>query len=129
MDNIRPIKTEDDYNWALAEVTQYFDNQPEPGTPDADRFDVLSDLIEAYEDRHWPIEAPDPVQAIAEILATRGLKQSDLADVIGSRSRASEVLRYRRPLTLGMIQNISGKLHISADILIRPYHLDDKKRA
>lgn len=129
MDNIRPIRTEDDYDWALAEVTRYFENQPEPGTPDADRFDLLADLIEAWEDKHWPIDAPDPVQAISQTLAMRGLKQSDLANMLGSRPRASEVLNRQRPLTLAMIQKISAKLNISADILIQPYHLDEKKRA
>jgi HTH-type transcriptional regulator/antitoxin HigA len=60
MENIRPIRTEEDYNWALAEITQYFDNQPEVGSADGDRFDVLATLIEAYENEHYPFSIPDP---------------------------------------------------------------------
>ena len=62
--DIRPIRTEADYDWALVEIARYFDNEPLPGTPDADRFDVLADLITAYEARTWPVEAPDPVEAM-----------------------------------------------------------------
>lgn len=101
MRDIRPIRCEADCDWALAGVTRYFEDQPEPGTPDADRFDVLSTLIEAHEDRHWPIEAPDPVDAIRLALKERGLPQADLAAILGSKSRASETID-RRPLTLDM---------------------------
>ena len=124
MENIRPIRTEEDYDWALDDVTHYFENQPEPGTPDADRFDVLSELIGAYEDRHWPIEAPDPVEAISETIKSRGLKQADLAIVLGSKSRASESLSRKRSLNLSMIQKLWVTYKIPPTVLIQPYHLE-----
>jgi HTH-type transcriptional regulator/antitoxin HigA len=107
MDDIRPIRTEADYEWALAEIARYFDDQPEPGSPEADRFDVLATLIEAYENRHYPISTPDPVAAIAGHMEMRGLDQSDLAKVLGSRSRASEVLNRKRHLTLDMVHRLN----------------------
>ncbi|MCB1384791.1 MAG: helix-turn-helix domain-containing protein [Nitratireductor sp.] len=123
MDNIRPIRTEADYDWALAEIERYFDWQPEQGTPEADRFDVLACLIEAYEARYWAIEAPDPIDAIRQVLELRGEKQSRLAEILGSRSRASEIMNRRRPLTLANIQKIASQLPIPAEVLIQPYHV------
>jgi len=123
MENIRPIKTEADYEWALAEVTQYFDNQPEIDSVEADRFDVLSTLLEAYESKHFPISAPTPIEAIAAYMEMHGLNQSALAGVIGSRSRASEILNYRRALTMDMAYRINREWHIPAEILLQPYHL------
>lgn len=123
MENIRPIKTEADYNWALKEIEAYFNNQPKPDTLEADRFDVLASLIEVYEDKHWVITPPDPVDAIRFVLEINGEKQARLAEIIGSPSRASEVMNRHRPLTLAMIQKISAELHVPADILIQPYHL------
>jgi HTH-type transcriptional regulator/antitoxin HigA len=128
MKNIRPIKTEDDYAWALAEITAYFDNQPEVGSPDGDRFDVLATLIEAYEDRHYPISAPDPVSTIAAHMEMAGLKQEDLAEVFGSRSRASEVLHRKRALTLDMIYRLHKQWNIPAEILVQPYHLSGEMK-
>lgn len=122
--DIRPIRTEADYVWALAEITRYFDNQPAPGTPEGDRFDVLADLVEAYENRHYPIEAPDSIEAVRFVMQQSGRTQSDLAALLGSRSRASETLNRKRPLTLEMIQKISREWHIPADILVAPYRLD-----
>lgn len=121
--DIRPIKTEDDYNWAIAEITKYFENEPEVGSPEGDRFDVLATLIEAYEDKHYPIKAPDPVEAIAAHMEMAGLKQSTLAEVFGSRSRASEVLSRKRPLTMDMAYKLNREWHIPAEVLIQPYHL------
>lgn len=131
MKNIRPIKTEDDYNWAIAEITHYFDNQPEPGTPDGDRFDVLATLIEAYEDEHYPIVAPDPVATIIAHMEMSGLTQKALAEVFGSAPRASEVISRKRALTMDMVYKLVQQWHIPADILIQPYHLanDDVGRA
>ncbi len=129
MENIRPIRTEEDYEWAMAEVTHYFENQPEPGTPDGDRFDLLSDLIEAYEDKHWPIDKPDPIEAISAVLQLKNLDQSYLAEILGSRSRASEILNRKRPLNIAMVQKITEKLPLSADILVQPYHLATEKPA
>lgn len=121
--DIRPIRNEADYDWALKEIEQYFDNQPEPGTPRADRFDVLATLIAAYEDREWSIAAPDPVDMIASVMEQRGLTQADLAKLIGSRSRASEILNRKRPLTMDMAYKLHEAWHIPAEALIKPYHL------
>lgn len=122
--DIRPIRTEEDYDWALVEIEQYFVNIPEQGTPEADRFDVLAELIEAYESKNWPIEPADPVETIRYRMEILGFGQSDLAQLIGSRSRASEILHRKRPLTLSMIQRLHEEWGIPADALIAPYHLD-----
>lgn len=116
--DVRPIKTEADYQWALAEVERYFDSQPEPGTPDGDRFEVLADLVEAYESRTWPIAPTTPVQTLRTFMEMRQLQQSDLAAVLGSKSRASEILSGERRLSLDMIRRISASWHIPADALI-----------
>jgi len=124
MKNIRAIRTEADYDWALAEIEQYFLKEPEPGTRAAERFDVLADLIEAYEAKHWPIEPADPIEAIRYKMEVAGLKQSDLADLLGSVSRASEILNRKRALTIDMVFKISRQWHIPADSLVIPYHLE-----
>jgi HTH-type transcriptional regulator / antitoxin HigA len=124
MKNIRPLRTDEDYEWALAEIERYFDKEPDPGTPEGDRFDVLAALIADYEAKHWPVEAPDPIAAIRYVMEARSLTQSDLADVIGSSSRASEVLRRKRPLTMKMAHQIHEAWRIPAEVLIRPYHTE-----
>ena len=124
MHNIRPIRTEADYEWALAEIAPYFDAIPEQGSAEADRFDVLADLIAAYEAKHHAIEPFSPVELIAGFMEETGLQQSDLARVVGSASRASEFLNCKRPLTLSAIQKIHEAWHLPADVLIQPYHLD-----
>jgi HTH-type transcriptional regulator/antitoxin HigA len=124
MKNIRAIRNEADYDWALAEIESYFKKEPAAGTPDADRFDVLAALIEAYEAKHWPIEPADPIEAIKFKMEMSGLKQSDLATLIGSASRASEILNRKRPLTTEMIFKISQGWQIPAESLIRPYHIE-----
>jgi HTH-type transcriptional regulator/antitoxin HigA len=124
MDNIRPIRTEADYAWAIAEITRYFDNEPEVGSPDGDRFDVLATLIEAYEDRHYPISAPDPVETIVAHMEMAGLTQGALAELLGSRSRASEILHRKRPLTMDMAYRLHTEWHIPAEALLQPYQLE-----
>jgi HTH-type transcriptional regulator/antitoxin HigA len=126
MENIRPIRTEEDYDWALAEITRYFETQPEMGSPEADRFDVLATLIEDYEDKHYPIVAPDPVSAIQAHMQMADLKQTALAEILGSRSRASEVLSRKRALTLDMVHKINRAWKIPAEILVQPYHLSTR---
>lgn len=126
MMDIRPIRTEDDYDWALEEIEAYFVAPPPAQSKEADRFDVLANLIEAYEAKHWPIEPTDPVDAITYSMSLKGLTQSDLARVIGSASRASEILRKKRPLTLPMIQKLNREWHIPADALIAPYPLETR---
>lgn len=129
MENIRPIKTEADYDWAIAEITKYFENEPEVGSANGDRFDVLATLIEAYEDKHYPIEAPDPVEAIRSHMELFNLSRKALADVIGSSPRATEVLSRKRALTMDMVFKLNREWHIPAEVLVRPYHLaKDKER-
>jgi HTH-type transcriptional regulator/antitoxin HigA len=123
MENIRPIRTEEDYDWAIAEVGAYFEEEPVPGTPDGDRFQVLLDLIAAYEDRHYPISAPDPVTLIDEYLRATGKKQAALAAIIGSKSRASEILHRKRRLSIEHVHAITEAWPLPAEALVRPYHL------
>lgn len=124
MKNIRAIRTEADYDWALGEIEKYFLKEPEPGTSAAERFDVLAALIEAYEAKRWPIEPADPIDAICYRMEVSGLKQSDLAELLGSASRASEILNRKRALTTEMIHKISQQWSIPAESLVRPYRLE-----
>ena len=117
---IKPIKTEADYEAALKEIERLFD--AEPGTPESDRLEVLTTLVEAYEDEHYAIPAPDPVEAILYYMESRGLKRADLEPYIGSRARVSEILNRKRPLTLAMIQRLN-QLGIPAEALIQPYNI------
>jgi HTH-type transcriptional regulator / antitoxin HigA len=124
MKNIRAIRTEADYDWALAEIEQYFHSEPDLGNPAADRFDVLATLIEAYEAKHWPIEPADPIEAIRYKMEVSGLKEADLADLLGSASRASEILNRKRALTIDMVFKISRQWRIPAESLVCPYHIE-----
>ena len=116
---IHPIKTEADYRRALAEAERLWD--ADPGTPDGDYVDVLSTLIEAYEARHYPIPAPDPIAAIEFMIEQKGLTRRDLEPAIGSRGRVSEVLNRKRPLTLPMVRSLNALLQIPTDVLVQPY--------
>lgn len=129
MKNMKLLKSEADYREALAEVETYFDTLPAPGSPEADRFDLLTMLIEAYENQHWPLDTLDPIEFLEGFMENRGYSRTDLANVLGSRSRASEIMLRRRPLTLPMIQNLVEKWRIPADALIAPYPLADKVAA
>ncbi|TBN09209.1 type II toxin-antitoxin system HigA family antitoxin [Agrobacterium cavarae] len=128
MDNIRAIRNNDDLAWAIAEVSPYFDNPPERGTPEGERFDILAALIEAYEDKHYPIDAPEPVELIRSHMEMTGRTQSDLGALFGSRSRASEVLNKKRALTVDMIYKLHKEWGIPADCLVKPYHLATQQR-
>jgi HTH-type transcriptional regulator / antitoxin HigA len=125
---VQPIRNEADYDTALKEIAVYFEREPERGSSDADRFDVLAALIKAYEDEHWPIEAAHPLAAIRYIMEMRGYTQADLAKILGSRSRASEVLNRKRHLTLEMAWALNRKWGIPAESLIRPYRLRTERR-
>jgi HTH-type transcriptional regulator / antitoxin HigA len=117
--DIRPIRTKADHRWALKEVERLWD--AEPGTPDGDRVDVLVTLIEAYEERHFPIAPPDPIAAIEFMLEQKGLTRRELEPAIGGRGRVSEVLNRKRPLTLPMVRALSALLDIPAGILAQSY--------
>lgn len=117
---IRPIRTEDDYKAALREVSAYFDNEPSPGSTEGDRFEVLLTLVEAYETKHYPIDLPDPVEAIKFRMEQAGLTPKDLVPSIGRLNRVYEILNRKRPLTLHMIWNLHEKLGIPAESLIQP---------
>lgn len=116
--NIHPIHTESDYKAALQELSAYFDNEPEPGTEDGDRFEILATLVEAYETRHFPIEAPDPIEAIRFRMEQAGLTVKDLVPSIGQPNRVYEVLNGKRGLTLDMIRKLHRNLGIPAESLI-----------
>lgn len=118
--DIRPIHTEADYKATLREVSAYFDNEPEPGTPDGDRFEVLLTLVDAYEAKHYPIDLPDPVEAIRFRMEQSGLTAKDLVPAIGRLNRVYEVLGRKRPLTLKMIWRLHENFGIPAESLIRP---------
>ena len=117
---IRPIHTDADYRAVLREVSAYFENEPEPGSPEGDRFEVLVTLLEAYEAKHFPIDLPDPVEAIKFRMEQAGLAPKDLVPVIGRLNRVYEILNRKRPLTLNMIWNLHKKLGIPAESLIQP---------
>ena len=118
-DAIRPIRTKADHRWALKEVDRLWNANP--GTPDGDRVEILVTLIEAYEDEHFPIEAPDPISAIEFMLKQKGLSRRDLEPAIGSRGRVSEVMTRKRPLTLPMVRALNKLLGIPTEVLAQPY--------
>ncbi len=124
----RPIRTEAEYKAALAEIEPYFAREPEEGSADADRFDLLTVLIEAYEERHHPIGPPHPIEMIRHRMRTAGYTQADLGELLGSRARASEVLAKKRRLTLPMIWKLSQRWKIPAEALVAPYRLAGETR-
>lgn len=114
---IKPIRSEIDYQAALKEIERLIESQP--GTPEGDRMDVLVTLVEAYEARHFPIPEPDdPVQVLEYYMESRGLTRSDLIAYLGSKERVSEVLNRKRGLSLQMIQRLHAGLGIPADLLV-----------
>ncbi len=116
---IKPIKDDVDYQAALTEIEILFDAAPD--TPEGDRLEVLTTLVEAYEERHYSIPAPDPIEAILYHMESRGLTRRDLESYIGTRARVSEILNRKRPLTMEMIRNLHKGLGIPAEVLIQPY--------
>lgn len=118
---IKPIKTETDYEAALAEINTLL--EAVPGTPETDRLEVLSLLVEAWEDVHYPIEAPDPVEAILFYMEQNDLTRKDLEPFIGDRARVADVLNRKRPLSLSMIRRLHAGLGIPAEVLIKEYRL------
>jgi HTH-type transcriptional regulator / antitoxin HigA len=118
MSELRPIRTEADYEAALAEVERLWGASS--GTADGDRLDILATLIDAYESARFPMDPPDPIDAIMFRMEQQGLSRKDLEGLIGTRTRVAEVLNRRRSLSINMIRRLHEQLGISAEVLIRP---------
>ena len=118
---LQPIRTKSDYAAALREAERLWD-APEK-SPEAEQLEVLALLIEDYERRHFPIDSPDPIDFLLNVMEWRGLSRKDLEPYIGSRARVAEVLNRVRPLTLEMIRRLASGLKLPADVLIRGYEL------
>ena len=118
---IKPIKTEKDYQVTLSKLDELFDAPI--GTKNSDYADILALLVDDYEKKMFPIEAPDPIEAIKIRMEEMQLRQKDLASVIGGSNRVSEVLNKKRKLTVEMIRSLTTKLNLSANILIKDYQL------
>jgi HTH-type transcriptional regulator/antitoxin HigA len=125
---IRPIKTEEDYEWALKEVEKLW-GAPE-GSPEEDRLDVLATLVSAYEEKHYPMAPPDPIDAIKFRMEQMGLTRTDLVPLFGSRHKVSEVLNRRRRLSMSMIRKVHLELRVPPEILIQetPLHVPRSSR-
>ncbi len=119
--DIKPIKTEADYNEALKRLEVIFD--AELDTPESDELEILGLMVDDYENKHYPIDAPDPIEAIKIRMEELGLKQVDLINEIGGKSRVSEILNRKRRLTVDMIRRLANKLNLSASLLIKDYNL------
>ncbi|HUO00264.1 MAG TPA: XRE family transcriptional regulator [Bradyrhizobium sp.] len=120
--DVRPLHNERDYDWAINEVTRYFDDQPSSGTPDGDRFEILTALIHAYEEKHFEMPHADPIEVLNFAIESMGRSQAELGNLIG-RNRASEILNRIRPLTLDMIRDISAEWKIPIELLTPKYDL------
>jgi HTH-type transcriptional regulator/antitoxin HigA len=118
MKSLKPIRTEADYEAALAELERLWGARA--GTPEGDCRDILATLIDAYENEHYPMDPPDPIEAIKFRMEQQGLTRKDLEGILGSRTRVAEVLNRRRGLSINMIRLLHEKLGISAEVLIRP---------
>jgi HTH-type transcriptional regulator / antitoxin HigA len=116
-DEVKPIRTKADYKRAMADVERLWGARI--GTPDGDRLDVLATLIDAYESEHFPMDPPDPIEAIKFRMESQGLTRKDLEPMIGTRTRVAEVLNRKRNLSIEMIRRLHDRLGISAEVLIR----------
>jgi HTH-type transcriptional regulator / antitoxin HigA len=116
---IKPLKTKKDFNLALARLNKIFDAKP--GSPEGDELEILGILIEKYESVHYPIDFPDPIEAIKFRMEQLGLNQTDLANVIGFKSRVSEIMSKKRKLSLDMIRKLSSSLSIPTEVLMKEY--------
>ena len=125
--NIKLIKNDKDYQKALKRLEEIFDSKR--GTPESDEADVLGLMIDEYENKHFPIGAPDPIEAIKIRMEELNLRQSDLAEALGGKNRVSEVLNRKRRLTLEMIRKLTKKLNLSPGLLIQDYQLTGEKIA
>lgn len=118
MKDLKPIRTEADYEATLAEIERLWGARV--GTPEGDRLDILATLVDAYENEHYPMDPPDPIEAIKFRMEQQGLTRKDLEGILGSRTRVAEVLNRRRGLSINMIRRLHEKLGISVEVLIRP---------
>ena len=118
MKSLKPIRTEADYEAALTEIERLWGARV--GTPEGDRLDILATLVDAYENERYPMDPPDPIEAIKFRMEQQGLTRKDLEGILGSRTRVAEVLNRRRGLSINMIRLLHEKLGISAEVLIRP---------
>jgi HTH-type transcriptional regulator/antitoxin HigA len=118
---IKPIRTEDDYDAMLARIDTIFD--AEPGTEESDELDILFLIVEEYERKHYPIEPLNPVEFIKCTMELRGVGQKELAELLNSRSRASEILNRKRPLSLDQIRKIAAAWNVPAEAMISEYEL------
>lgn len=119
--DLKPIKTDVDYRLALKRLEDIFDAKL--GTPESDELDILGLMVDDYENKHYPIEAPDPIEAIKIRMEEMHLKQVDLISEIGGKSRVSEILNRKRRLTVEMIRKLATRLNLSANLLIKDYQL------
>lgn len=124
--DIRPVKTEADYEAALKEIEEIMD--AEEGTPQSDRLHVLATLVGAYENEHFPIDLPDPVEAIKFRMEQAGLTRQELEPILGGRNRVSEILNRTRALSIGMIRRLHAELGIPLESLIREYPTASPRR-
>ena len=117
--NIKPLKTKKDYSLAMTRLEKIFDSKP--GTPKGDELEILAILVEKYESAHFAIDFPDPIEAIKFRMEQLGYNQTDLANVIGFKSRVSEILTKKRKLSLDMIRKLNSSLNIPTEVLIKEY--------
>jgi HTH-type transcriptional regulator / antitoxin HigA len=118
IDEVKPIRTLADYGKAVSETERLWGAKS--GTPKGDRLDVLATLIDAYETKHYPMDPPDPVEAIKFRMEQQGVSRKDLEPLIGTRTRVAEVLSRKRNLSISMIRRLHDRRGISAEVLIRP---------
>ena len=118
MERLKPIRTKADYAAAMAEIERLWGAKL--GTPEGDRLDILATLVDVYETQHYPMDSPDPIEAIKFRMEQQGLTRKDLEGILGTRTRVAEVLNRRRGLSIHMIRRLHDQLGISADVLIRP---------
>lgn len=126
MPNLKPIRTEEDYDAALSEVERLWGAKL--GTSEGDRLDVLATLIDAYEQAHYPMDPPDPIEAIKFRMSQQKLTRKQLEPLIGTRTRVAEILNRRRSLSIGMIRRLHSTLGISAEVLIRPSRVTSPRK-
>ena len=118
MSTIKPIRSEEDYDRAIARINQLLDLNPQPGTDDDNELDVLSTLVEVYEDEHYPILPPDPIEAIKYVMEEKGMDNKQLIPLLGTKSRVSEIMNRKKPLTLKMIYKLHQAMGLPLEVFI-----------